>query len=160
MICILFKEQYIFFLALTRLTVSPLNNNRTNRTNCWLHKKYLLRGRFLFLIIIPISFFIDLFSYFISISLHCSCCCCSFVSVLKHFKHSVLPLKTYYTWWFTDTWCSISSVSGGACAIKGSLSVITESFDITVMGVGCTLINIWMERKECSSFCRQASTVR
>lgn len=150
----LFKEQYIFFLALTytRLTVSPLNNNRTNRTNCWLHKKYLLRGRFLFLIIIPISFFIDLFSYFISISLHCSCCCCSFVSVLKHFKHSVLSLKTYYTWWFTDTWCSISSVSGAAFAVIRTRRVATERIAITVMNVVLTLINVWKEREKKRSF--------
>ena len=31
------------------------------------------------------------------------------------------------------------------CVVMRSISVITESIDITVMGDGCTLVNIWKE---------------
>ena len=43
---------------------------------------------------------------------------------------------------YTGASCSISSVSRAACAIIGSLSVITESIGITVMSVSRTLVNI------------------
>ena len=59
-------------------------------------------------------------------------------------------------WRYTGAWCSISSVSRAACAVIRSLSVITESIDITVMDVACALINIWNERKKSSYFCRRA----
>ena len=50
--------------------------------------------------------------------------------------------------YYTNAWCSISSVSRAACAVMRTRRVATERIGITVMNVVLILINIWKERKK------------